>query len=70
MEIYVLNISRKFLGFRFYSPPVTLMIVLVMNELFELARSNTAFEISEGSASLFNGTKLTRAEKSLVSGYR
>ena len=56
--------------FRFYSPPVTLMIVLVVNELFELARNNTIFEISEGSASLFNGTKLTRAEKSLVSGYR
>ena len=40
------------------------MIVLVMNELFELAMNSTAFEISEGLASLFNGTKLTRAERS------
>ena len=46
------------------------MIVLVVNELFELARNNTIFEISEGLASLFNGIKLTRAEKSLGSGYR
>ena len=35
-----------------------------MNELFELARNNTAFEISEGLATLFNGIKLTRAERS------
>jgi hypothetical protein len=46
------------------------MIVLVMNELFALARNNTIFEISEGLAILFNGTKLARAEKSLVFGYR
>jgi hypothetical protein len=39
------------------------MIVLVVNELFELARNNTIFEISEGLASLFNGIKLTRAER-------
>ena len=46
------------------------MIVLVMNELFPLARNNTIFEISDGLAILFNGTKLARAEMSRAFGYR